>query len=257
MDTLSVSAETEFTEIWYEVAAEDHFWVKHRFEILMREIAALGLDTRAPLLGLDIGCGHGAVLRQFSRRTAWAVDGCDLNREALRRASEHNEGKVLYYNIHDRRPEMRERYDFVLMLDVIEHIGDTTRFIASAAHHLRPGGYAFVNVPALQGLYSKYDVVTGHLRRYDKSLLREHLNEGGLEVRRLRYWGLTLIPLALIRKLIVQRMTVAEDIVRKGMQPPSSLVSSLLSGMLSFEAFVMRKPPIGASLLAIAQRPEN
>src|SRR5215472_16548223 len=103
MDILSVSAETEFTEIWYEVAAEDHFWVKHRFEILMREIAELGLDTQASLLGLDIGCGHGAVLRQFSRRTAWAVDGCDLNREALRRAFEHNEGKVLYYNIHDRR----------------------------------------------------------------------------------------------------------------------------------------------------------
>ena len=72
------------------------------------------------------------------------------------------------YNIHDRAPDLAARYDAIILFDVIEHIESPAEFLASALYHLKPGGRVFINVPALQSLYSKFDVAVGHYRRYSK-----------------------------------------------------------------------------------------
>ena len=154
IEVLSSDDPAAFAEMWYELADDDHFWVRWRFAVLLREIRRLGLDTGAPLDGLDIGCGHGDMLRKLTASTAWRVDGCDLNRAALTLSAGHA-GRIFFYNINDRRPEFSNNYDFIIMFDVIEHIADTAAFIRSAAYHVKPGGYVFVNVPALPLLYSK------------------------------------------------------------------------------------------------------
>jgi 2-polyprenyl-3-methyl-5-hydroxy-6-metoxy-1,4-benzoquinol methylase len=254
MEILSIRDEAEFTEVWYDIAPDEHFWVRHRFEIFMQELAKISLDKKSRLHGLDIGCGHGAVQRQLAAKTEWIIDGCDLTRDALARNGGHR-GKALYYDIHDRRPQMKECYDFIIMFDVIEHIADPRRFIESAAYHLRPGGFAFINVPALQMLFSKYDSAVGHLRRYDKPRLETELVAGGLDVLQMRYWGVSLVPVALLRKLIVHWMSGTDAIVRKGMEPPTLWASAILSGALTFESRFLTAPPFGASLLAIAQKP--
>ena len=254
IEVLSSDDPGEFTEIWYDLADEDHFWMRWRFAALKRELSRLGIDTSLHRQGLDIGCGHGAVLRQFSASTAWTIDGCDLNRAALSLISNHK-GRVLFYNIHDRSPDFFQRYDFLLLLDVIEHIKEPKAFLRSAAYHLKPGGYVFVNVPALQSLYSKYDAVVGHYRRYDEGLLRAQLSEGGLEVCSLRYWGMTLVPLALARKLYVSRMTEPAKLVKAGFKPPSHAAAALISAFGMVENKLLFRQPIGTSLLAVARRP--
>jgi len=42
---------------------------------------------------------------------------------------------------------------------------------------LRPGGWLFVNVPALPALASAYDRAVGHLRRYTPASLRAALDQ--------------------------------------------------------------------------------
>lgn len=254
MEILSIRDETEFTGIWYDIVPDDHFWVRHRSEILMQEIDKIALDKKAPLLGLDIGCGHGVIQRHLAATTAWMVDGCDLNGDALQRNGGHS-GNAFYYDIHDRRPQMRERYDFIIIFDVIEHIADPRRFIESAVYHLRPGGFVFINVPAMQMLFSKYDSAVGHLRRYNKTLLESEVAAGGLGMQHMRYWALSLVPIALMRKLVVQRMNQSDEIVRRGMEPPNQLVAAVLSGVLTLESHLFSAPPFGASLLAVARKP--
>jgi 2-polyprenyl-3-methyl-5-hydroxy-6-metoxy-1,4-benzoquinol methylase len=255
IEVLSSDDPGEFTEVWYDLADKDHFWMRWRFTALKRELRRLGIDTSLPRQGVDIGCGHGAVLRQFSASTAWTIDGCDLNRAALSLISNHN-GRVLFYNIHDRSPDFFQKYDFLLLLDVIEHIKEPDAFIQSAAYHLKPGGYVFVNVPALQTLYSRYDAVVGHYRRYDEGLLRAQLSEGGLEVCSLRYWGMTLVPLALARKLYVSRMTEPAKLVKAGFKPPSRAAAAVISAFGMVENKLLFRQPIGTSLLAVARRPQ-
>jgi len=252
-EILSTAAAADFTEIYYDFASDGHFWLRWRFRNLLHAAKKLGLDPTSPLFGLDIGCGNGAVQEQLAAHTQWRADGCDLNRAALSRHVGHG-GRVLYYDINDRRPELRDKYDFLLMFDVIEHIEKTTPFIESAAHHLKPGGYVFVNVPACQSLYSRYDAVQGHYRRYDKTLLRQHLVEAGLTLRSMRYWGALLLPALIARKIYVDQKSAPDDIIRAGFHPPNRIVSAVLSAALACET-MLPSPPIGTSLLAIARKP--
>jgi SAM-dependent methyltransferase len=253
LEVLSAPQQIDFAEDWYDIAGEDHFWLRWRFHFFLKELRRLQLGLRQPWLGLDIGCGRGVVQRQLEQATAWRIDGCDLNAGALA-LHKGTAGRALYYDITERRSEFREAYDFIVLFDVVEHIAETRPFIAAAVHHLKPGGYAFVNVPACQALYSRYDTVVGHCRRYDQPLLRRHLEEGGLEIAGLSYWGFSLLPAALARKLYVDRRGTSEQIVKNGFAPPGRWASALLSSALAAES-IFPAPPIGTSLLAIARRP--
>jgi SAM-dependent methyltransferase len=254
IEFLSAPAEHQFPERLFEIMPDDHFWVRSRFNVFLQETGKVRLDLRNCKLGLDIGCAHGVVQRQLAAYTAWSCDGCDLSIAGLTSNAGHD-GRVLYYNINDRHPELRDRYDFIIIFDVLEHINDTTTFLNAAAFHLRPGGYVFVNVPALHSLYSKFDEVLGHVRRYRKSLLAKHLTDAGLEVRSVRYWALTMIPILFARGLVVGPLRDTDKILNIGFKPPGRLIGSVLSGLLACEIWALRNPTIGACLLAVAQKP--
>jgi SAM-dependent methyltransferase len=65
-----------------------------------------------------------------------------------------------------------DRFDTILYMDVLEHIGDDHAEMAHAALHLRPGGHLVVLCPAHQWLFTPFDEAVGHYRRYTKQTLR-------------------------------------------------------------------------------------
>lgn len=244
---------SNFAESYYDFADTEHFWVRGRFDVLLRTAKRLGLNLGEPRTGLDIGCGEGVVQRQLTALTAWRADGCELNRTALSKHSSEN-GKALYYDISERRPELRERYDFAILFDVVEHVQDAAAFLEAAAHHIKPGGHLFINVPAGQYLYSRYDTILGHYRRYDRPLLRDHISKAGLGILALRYWGWSMVPAALARKILVGRKQDADEIMRVGFNPPSRFASAFLSMALAAENLVP-PAPVGTSIFAVAIKP--
>jgi 2-polyprenyl-3-methyl-5-hydroxy-6-metoxy-1,4-benzoquinol methylase len=233
---------------------DNHFWVRSRFTVLLQETQKLGFNLSDRKLGLDIGCAHGVVQRQLAAHSAWSADGCDLTIAGLAQNSGHS-GRVFYYNIIDRRSELRERYDFLIIFDVLEHIADTETFLEAAVFHLKRGGYVFVNVPAMQSLHSKFDEGLGHIRRYDRRLLSQHLAEAGLDVLSVRYWALTMIPIIYLRALLVNHVPDPDKILKLGFKPPGRLMAAALSGLLALETWAARFPAIGTCLLAVAQKP--
>ncbi len=253
-EVLSRVGESEFPEEWYDHTDESHFWVKWRISAFFKQLAALNVSTQTMSRGLDIGCAHGVVMRQIEEKTAWEIDGCDLNRVALERSCQRR-GHSYLYDIHDRRDEFREAYDFLILFDVIEHIEDTKPFLDSAIYHLKPEGLLFVNVPAAQWLYSRYDRAAGHFRRYDKAGLRRELEASGVFVLDMRYWGLSLIPLLILRKaLLIFKKGENDEIIRFGFKPPSTLLSNLLTRLMEVETTLLPSTPLGTSLLAVARR---
>jgi hypothetical protein len=252
-EVLSTIATHQFPERLFEIMPDDHFWVRSRFRVFLQETQRLQIDLTHRQLGLDIGCAHGVVQRQLAAVSAWSADGCDLSVAGLTQNSGHS-NRVLYYNILDRRSELREGYDFMIIFDVLEHIKDTKTFLEAAIFHLKKGGYVFLNVPAMQSLYSKFDEVLGHVRRYDSRLLSQHLADAGLDVLSVRYWGLTMIPIIYLRALLVSFASDADKILKLGFKPPSRLMAAVLSGLLSLETSVSRSPAIGTCLLAVAQK---
>ena len=80
-----------------------------------------------------------------------------------------------------------ERFDTVIMINVLEHIEDDQASIRAAYHALVPGGTFVVFVPALPWLYSALDRAVGHYRRYEKPHLERLLRAGRFEVVTSKY----------------------------------------------------------------------
>lgn len=251
LGALQTPSSCGFPAEWYDSAPEDHFWMTWRLRVILRHLRRLGIDESASVEGFDIGCGHGAFQRQLYAANSWTIDGCDLNENAISLNSGHS-GRSFLYNIFDFCENLKGKYDFVFLLDVIEHITKPVEFLEAARFYMKHSGYMIINVPAIPALYSKYDIAVGHLRRYTKASLSSEISAAGLVVDTITYWGLSLVALAALRKAAVVFMK-PEAVIRRGMAPPSVFADNLLRQIMAAELGIAKDPPYGASLLAIAR----
>lgn len=90
---------------------------------------------------------------------------------------------------------------FVTLLDVLEHQADDAAFMAELCAKLQPGTLLLVTVPAMPSLWSQWDVVLGHYRRYRKESMEAAIAGLPLQVEELAYVFPELLPLGWIRKL--------------------------------------------------------
>lgn len=218
IEFVSTLRESTFPGEWYALSGPEHFWFRWRLAATLRLARDAGIPLRRPLRCLEIGSGAGTLRDQLEGATDWVVDITDLNEEALRRARP-GRGRILYYDVLEER--LGASYDLVLAFDVIEHLRSVRPFLASAAGHVKPAGHLLLNVPALQWLYSAYDEQVGHQRRYDRRSLAGEIEGLDLDLLEVRYWGLTLVPLLMLRKALLSfRSRPAGEVIRRGFRPP-------------------------------------
>jgi len=243
-----------FPDEWYEINAEEHFWFEWRARAASALIRTASLPVDQPLRVLDIGCGTGITCRQLRRTTTWTFDGADLNVDALSRCDLGGPGRILCYDLLEKRPEFHERYDVAILFDVVEHIEDTRPFLEAVLYHLKPGGVVLVNVPALMGLYGVYDTVAGHFRRYTRQTLADEFTPFEATVLDQKYWGFSMVPLLWVRKLVLRGRTDEATTIRTGFRPPSSLAHRILKGAMSLETAVLKSPPLGSSVMSAVRK---
>jgi SAM-dependent methyltransferase len=80
--------------------------------------------------------------------------------------------------------------DGIVSSNVLEHIEDDEACLATMRKLIRPGGHLALYVPARPELYSDFDRVVGHHRRYQKHELRQKLARAGFKVELLQYRNL-------------------------------------------------------------------
>ncbi|NCU05507.1 MAG: class I SAM-dependent methyltransferase, partial [Chitinophagaceae bacterium] len=68
--------------------------------------------------------------------------------------------------------DLKQKFDSLLYIDVIEHIEDDKAELERAAAMLHNNGTLIIIVPAHQTLYSPFDKLIGHFRRYSRKRLR-------------------------------------------------------------------------------------
>jgi SAM-dependent methyltransferase len=252
IEILSAASVPPFSPEWYETSSAGHFWFEWRFRAACRQMADVGLSMVERMRALDVGCGNGILRDQIEAATAWTVDCAELNREALAQCAP-GRGRLLVYDVLEERAEMRGRYDVVLLFDVIEHVEDAQRFMGAAFAHLKIGGTLLVNVPALQSFYSEYDRALGHFRRYDRPSLSSLLSGLPHEIRDMRYWGFSMLPLLAMRRWL-GRGENDREIVKRGMVPPLHVTNQGLKVVARAETALGGRPFVGTSLLLAACR---
>src|ERR1700686_3814089 len=146
---------------------------------------------------------------------------------------------------------LRERFDLVLLFDVLEHIADEDRFPSALIFHLAPGGKLLVNVPAGQWAYSAYDEAAGHVRRYAIKNLRDAARRNNLEVTGWTSWGLPLVPTLIIRKVWLLGNHDHDKILSAGFDSRTNTVNYLM-GILS-KCELIPQTFLGTSLMGVLQ----
>jgi SAM-dependent methyltransferase len=237
---LSQDKESSVLEEWHEITDIHHFWVRKRFDVLLKLYSKL-LTTEKKFC--DVGCGRGLLQRQLYLYSGLSVDGIDTDKKAL----ENNNNVNLYlYDIYECRTEFGEKYDVIFVFDVLEHVKNDIMFLKSCAHLLKPYGYMIINVPASNKLFSAYDWQVGHLRRYNLKEIVKLAESSGLTIDQVSYWGFFLYFLVLMRKyyLIIK----SDNIIRDGLHPRNPTINQLLFLLSMIERIPQRA--LGSSIMA-------
>jgi SAM-dependent methyltransferase len=185
--------------------------------------------------------------RQLHASAGVTVDGFDLCLPALQ-LNEADTGTLYYYNIFDRAPQFESRYDVIFLFDVLEHVEDDVGFLKTCLFYLKPGGRLIVNVPARMELFSKYDCMAGHVRRYTLRTLRQCAISSDLNIEAMTYWGLPFYPILFLRKFVlaIRKDRSSFDV---GFAPPGELANQAL-GLLSKLEFIPQRF-LGTSILSV------
>lgn len=87
----------------------------------------------------------------------------------------------------------------VTLMDVLEHQEDDREFMAALAAKMAPGATLLLTVPALPSLWSDWDSMLGHYRRYTKRALRETVAPLPFEIVEQSYLFPELLPAGWLR----------------------------------------------------------
>ncbi|MGA9885476.1 MAG: class I SAM-dependent methyltransferase [Candidatus Acidiferrales bacterium] len=244
---LSPPAKVSMADRWYDIASVDHFWMRRRFEVLQR-IAGHTISEAHELA--EIGCGSGLLQRQIEDRYNRQITGFDLNEYALKQnVSQRSE--VCCYDIYEKNPSLRCKFDVILLFDVLEHIADEDRFLEALKHHLAPAGYLVANVPAGQWAYSEYDRAAGHVRRYSIRSLRETARRNRFSAVNWSYWGLPLLPPLMLRKLWLSGQRDESKVISAGFDSRTEVINRSFRLLSKCEPIPQKLA--GSSLMSVFQ----
>ncbi len=244
----------ENQDFYYQLVQPDHFWFKARVDMLeyLLQQNKISLDGK---LGLEIGCGNSLLSSQIEQKYNCVIDGVDLTNAANRVPTR---GQFYQVDITQDQSMVKGDRDFIILFDILEHIESVPEFLNACLSYLKPGGYVLVNVPAHHFLYSRYDQVAGHIRRYTRPLLSQHLSDQVTEVQQ-AYWGFFFVPLLIIRKILLNMKgnTTDKEIYKRGFLPPSKWLNSFLTFFSWIEMKLLIGTNIGTSILAIYKKPSE
>ena len=233
-----------------------HPWWRARAALTLALLGRLGV--RPPARVLDVGCGWGVTLEALERHGYRAV-GLDISRRALK-ALDRPDRAMIEADLTKPLPEGVEPFDAVLALDVIEHLDDDQAAVARLGRLAVPGGAVVVSVPALPDLFTEFDAIQGHRRRYLPDTLRQAFADTGLAVEQVFWWGAWLVPALNRQRRHPRRASAGESASQTYSRylrlPPWPVPWALrLAFALEQGRALAGKLSSGTSLFAVARRP--
>ena len=167
---------------------------------LRRDLMSLMDFSKAGLRVLEIGCACGATLREIGAQNPSArLYGVELNEKAAEIAAPY--ATILSMDVERLDPsQVAERFDYIVMGDVIEHLQNPWKAIENMRELLAPGGEVIASIPNVGHISNLYEVLSGnwtyksmglldrtHLRFFTKKEIIKLFQEAQFDIQDMRY----------------------------------------------------------------------
>ena len=227
-----------------------HWWFITRKKIVLDMINRYqdkNSDTRI----LDIGCGSGVMLGALA--DMGQVYGMDMSDEAISFSREIFDGKVEKGSLPDDVPYAEDFFNLITALDVIEHIDRDVGSLKTMHSLLVHGGKAVITVPAYMFLWSAFDDMNEHKRRYTRTELESKLIQAGFTIEKISYYNTFLFPFVFVVRMLnnVLRRDGTSD-----MDIPGRPINFILGRIFGLEKYLLKflNLPFGVSVLAVVRK---
>ena len=237
-------------------AESRHFWFRG-FRAFVTPLIQAALNGRSHPRIVDCGCGTGANVELLSQYGQ--AFGFDLSSTGLQIGHKSGRTRLARGSV-AAAPFPSETFDLVTSFDVLYALDerDERAAVREMFRLLRPGGYAIVNVAAMNALRGDHSVLSLEIRRYDRDGLRRLLAGAGFSIERLTYTNFVLFPpLALVRLVQRWRGLAPESDAEGEITVPWAPVNATLTLLLLLESRWLRHfdSPAGSSLICLARKP--
>jgi len=156
---------------------------------------------------LEVGAGIGATTLLLNDGTAnqWLLLEPDEQMSAVLKKKLDDKGLPANCRLQTGTiDQLTSQFDTIIYIDVLEHIEADATEMNKAAALLNTGGHIVVLSPAFQVLYSPFDKVIGHYRRYNRKKLRK-ITPDNLQLVHNRYYDTAGYFAALLNKLLLRQ----------------------------------------------------
>ena len=148
---------------------------------------------------LDVGCGIGVVAYNIATKAGAEVTGIDLNARNIIQAQEQFRHEHICYRVGDVLTDLPdERFDVVILSNVLEHIEDRVEFLRNLCRTVSPNRILIRvplferdwRVPLKQELGVEYRLDPNHFIEYTHETFAAEINEAGMTIAYLESrWG--------------------------------------------------------------------
>lgn len=200
---------------------------------------------------LDIGCGTGKNLEALS--TIGKATGIDKSKDAIEYCKKRGLSSVFLKEA-DTTGFPSNTFDVITILDVIEHTDDR-KTLQEVYRLLKPKGIVICTVPAFQMLWSQWDEVLEHKRRYTVHTLSHLFMQYKLKIVKISYmYSYLFIPVLLIRAF---KSRISKKNYGSDFHINSKAFNWILFRIARLEFFLIQRfnLPFGTSLLCVAEKP--
>lgn len=227
---------------------QQHWFYTGKRAIARWAIKTFGSGKSRPVL-LDCGAGTGSFAAEMT--PTHKVSVMDDHEESLALLRQRFTPDQVVEGSASAMPVADQSVDVLTLLDVLEHVEDDHAALAEIHRVLRPGGVLVLTVPAMMQLWSNWDVVLHHFRRYHRQGLRDMLAEDQWEIEHIKYVNTVVFPLVWAARRFrgPDGSTESEEYI------PPTWINAFLRWVFVRTAISRWWPaPFGVGLLLVARR---
>jgi SAM-dependent methyltransferase len=182
------------------------------------------------------------------------IVGSEIYINGLEYAAKRLGGNVELYQMDAQAIPFSAEFDLIAACDVLEHIEADISVLEEMHRALKPGGGLLLTVPQHPFLWSQFDKLAHHKRRYRRTELQDKCRRAGFKVIQQTSFVFTLLPLVIAQRLTIGRR--ADYDWKAEMKMPSWL-NRLLQSALDLERVLIARGisfPSGSSRIVVALR---